>query len=909
MSIKQIIAQHQSFGNLISVYVKTRKDKPSEPKFVTVHSVNDDFFIGKCEKDERPSDVIYYSDITKMRLDYNFHSLVGKNVKLYRLLDINNKPTPSVVMGRVDYIRSEIKDDGKIFDYLLFSGGNKVLVHEIIKMPEIIESVPKPVEPKVDSGNLWSGKSFELTTGLNEKVTLTFDKKIDNQVFLKMFENDYIKFQNGYNKKEEKVNLDEYIDKIVKISYVKKDGNVNKLPFYFTGLLELRNGNKVYMSNTYVCEKEDVCLVEHPIDSSQSFNLEKLKKITQNSDVIIWIQNPQSEKGIPLRAVFDRLVKLNTKFGVYYISVLLEKSTLQIKENTTQDIEITLFSGKKIKCWYCGTYEVGNRRYISVLINANGVLDTTIEGIRPEFEKFFIRQDTLFIDEPIDAFENEDGIVDNPPKIDFMELDKKYVYVQKFNGEKLEGYLNNETTNILLTKSGYDWEIVSKIDIQNIEKSEIHEEIQKHIKNKSPIIFKYYDMLTYIVFPKGIILDGNCENYIMMGKKQDEKFELQKMCLIKDQFFKYSQQYVILEYLESFTSHDIEKTSVIGLLSFKNGIVNINGHPICGLSSIISCNVLDEKELRQKSIDTLFKYNYLFNKYVHVKKVDGSMIKGYLDVEDGAFVIKQDGHIISKNIKPLDVKSIEEKKEFKYEHLVGQYVEVIKISGEKMEGYLSIESDYYCLTLGEFKVKVNLYEVSSIVKKQKENVIYSVHFPTKEGYLQMATDIHKLVLSKYFIPAQYMEKLGEIVNKKEDPNMIKDLYDKIRDNIIQNVFKTKKLNNVKMSSVFVSQFMEIFLTFSKKYMPANVVEAEGVLKKLQNYLPPQLNEYALKMWKELEVNRRYQIWYRCKEKEVTFVNFFTKQDKDGHKEYVVVIDHSEQDKNKTLFTQFITFKQ
>ena len=89
-----------------------------------------------------------------------------------------------------------------------------------------------------------------------------------------------------------------------------------------------------------------------------------------------------------------------------------------------------------------------------------------------------------------------------------------------------------------------------------------------------------------------------------------------------------------------------------------------------------------------------------------------------------------------------------------------------------------------------------------------------------------------------------------------------------------------------MSSVFVSQFMEIFLTFSKKYMPANVVEAEGVLKKLQNYLPPQLNEYALKMWKELEVNRRYQIWYRCKEKEVTFVNFFTKQDKDGHKEYV-----------------------
>ena len=166
MSIKQIIAQHQSFGNLISVYVKTRKDKPSEPKFVTVHSVNDDFFIGKCEKDERPSDVIYYSDITKMRLDYNFHSLVGKNVKLYRLLDINNKPTPSVVMGRVDYIRSEIKDDGKIFDYLLFSGGNKVLVHEIIKMPEMIESVPKPVEVK----------SFELTTGLNEKVTLKYHR-------------------------------------------------------------------------------------------------------------------------------------------------------------------------------------------------------------------------------------------------------------------------------------------------------------------------------------------------------------------------------------------------------------------------------------------------------------------------------------------------------------------------------------------------------------------------------------------------------------------------------------------------------------------------------------------------------------------------------------------------------------
>ena len=50
MSIKQIVAQHQSFGNLLSIFVKTRKDKPSEHKRVTVHSVNDDFFIGNVKK-------------------------------------------------------------------------------------------------------------------------------------------------------------------------------------------------------------------------------------------------------------------------------------------------------------------------------------------------------------------------------------------------------------------------------------------------------------------------------------------------------------------------------------------------------------------------------------------------------------------------------------------------------------------------------------------------------------------------------------------------------------------------------------------------------------------------------------------------------------------------------------------
>jgi len=833
MSIKQIVSQHQSFGNLLSIFVKTRKDKPSERKFVTVHSVNEDFFIGKREKDERANDVIYYSDITNMKLDYNFHSLVGKNVKFYRLIDGtgNNTPTPSVVMGRVDYIRSEFKDD-KLFDYLLFSGGAKIMVHEIVKTPEIIESVPKPVEPKGDSGNLLSGKSFELTTWLNEKVTLTFDKKMGNEVFLKMFENDYIKFEKGYNhrmSKVSKVNLDEYIDKIVKISYVKKDGNVNKLPFYFTGLLEIRNGNKVYMSNTYVCEKEDVCFVEHPIDSSQSFNIEKLKKISQNSDVIIWIQYPQSEQGISIRAVFDRLLKLNTKFGEYYISILIEKDTLKIKENGRQDIEITLFNGKKIRCWYCGTYEVGNRRYISVLINANSVLDNTVEGIREEFKNFKIRQDTLFIDEPLDAFENEDGVIDILSKIDFEGFKNKYVCVEKFDGEKVEGSLdiNSDKDGVIgLTNTGYDWKIIKKVDVKTIEKLMIHEEIQKHIKNKSPIIFKYFDMLTYIIIPTDLCLDQNGEKYIMIGKKIDEKFEVKKMELIKNDLDKYINKNVKLQYLQR-TNNGFEKTIVTGLLTYKNGGLYIDGKYIGIKADVISCEV---------------------------------------DICSG-----------------------------KYEYLVTKYVKLEKIDGKKMEGYFSIQNNgEYCLTLGEYSWKnINPDEVKSIEEYSRD-----------EGIIQMATDLSNLLLAKYFIPQEYIDQLQQISEKKVESKQMDIIYEKIKDHIIKTLTKTNKIKTNKFAALFVSKFLEIYLEYAKKHMVSNVDDVQKILVKVDQMCPLSFNVYTLKKWKGLMVNTRYRVLYRQKEKEISFISFYMKEDK----EYVVVIDHSDDNKTKTFFTEYITFK-
>ena len=217
--------------------------------------------------------------------------------------------------------------------------------------------------------------------------------------------------------------------------------------------------------------------------------------------------------------------------------------------------------------------------------------------------------------------------------------------------------------------------------------------------------------------------------------------------------------------------------------------------------------------------------------------------------------------------------------------LTGLYITENDVKVDECEGRLSQIDNIIKLTSFEFNKPVKMTDLNykRIVK------IEILDFKKRDEFI---SKILNLPLLDSFVPEEYIEELKNSCDPIQS-------FEKIRDHLSKTLIKTNQYKTAKFTTIFLVNFLEAYLEYAKQKMPQFVDPAMKCLSKVALFI-----NHDFQKWKDISANKMYEISYRQKEKKITILSLYIKD----QKEYIVVTDHSDNNKTKTFFTEFVEIK-